>query len=223
MCGRFALANQLSSLADIIEDQPSTEFIDSIEPSWNIAPKQNVPTVMFDSTSNQATIGLASWGFRPSWSSPSKIEPINAQIETAASKPMFRQAWATKRCALPFDGWYEWKSTPLGKQPFFLHVQSKEPVYFAGLWDTWHGETQNDVITSSVILTTEAVLSLQGIHHRMPVLISKSHLDSWLKFGQVERDDSIAFKFHAVSKKVNSVQNNGLDLVERIASLTDYW
>jgi putative SOS response-associated peptidase YedK len=223
MCGRFALANQLSSLADIIDDQPSTDFIASIEPSWNIAPTQKVPTAMFDSTSNHFTTGLASWGFRPSWSSPSKIEPINAQIETAATKPMFRQAWATRRCVIPFDGWYEWKSTPLGKQPFYLYVQSEEPVYFAGLWDTWYGDSHDDVLTSTVILTTEAVPSLQEIHHRMPVLVGKSQLDSWFNFGKIEGNESITFTFHAVSKGVNSVQNNGPGLVERIAGLTDYW
>lgn len=87
------------------------------------------------------------------------------------------------------------------KATLFLHVQSQEPVYFAGLWDTWYGEEHNDGLTSTVILTTEAVPSLQEIHHRMPVLVGKSQLDSWLNYGQIVRDETLSFAFHAVSKK----------------------
>jgi putative SOS response-associated peptidase YedK len=223
MCGRFALAQQLSGLAMLVENEVSTQLIEDFEPSWNIAPKHKIPTVTFDVKTQVKQLCLATWGLRPSWSSPSKIEPINAQIETASSKPMFRQSWNSRRCIIPFDGWFEWKSTPLGKQPFFIHVESKQPVFFAGLWDQWLDKEADTSIISTAILTTEATESLKDVHHRMPVLVGLNQLDAWLEFGEFKNHDSISYTFYPVSKKVNSVGNNGPDLVDRVTGLGDYW
>ena len=55
------------------------------------------------------------------------MEPINARIETVESKPMFRDAFQTRRCIVPANGWYEWKTTPRGKVPFY-HQSFDESV-----------------------------------------------------------------------------------------------
>jgi putative SOS response-associated peptidase YedK len=41
--------------------------------------------------------------------------------ETVASKPAFRDAFARgQRCIVPVDGFYEWKKTGAGKQPYAI-------------------------------------------------------------------------------------------------------
>ena len=47
---------------------------------------------------------------------------INARSETAHTLPAFREAMKLRRCLVPADGFYEWKTTPTAKQPFCFEV-----------------------------------------------------------------------------------------------------
>ena len=61
-------------------------------------------------------------GFVPSWTKDSKIAPINAMSETAADKPMFRDAFRKRRCLVVADGFYEWLKEGRQKQPLHFHL-----------------------------------------------------------------------------------------------------
>jgi putative SOS response-associated peptidase YedK len=37
-------------------------------------------------------------------------KPINAKAETIATLPMFREAYAQRRCIVPVDGFFEWRA-----------------------------------------------------------------------------------------------------------------
>ncbi len=45
---------------------------------------------------------------------------INAKAEGTESRPAFREAFQRRRCLVPVDNFYEWKKTPIGKQPTTL-------------------------------------------------------------------------------------------------------
>jgi putative SOS response-associated peptidase YedK len=60
------------------------------------------------------------WGLIPNWIKEGnpKTKPINARAERVASAPMFRQAYAKRRCIVPVDNFFEWKAIKGGpKQP----------------------------------------------------------------------------------------------------------
>jgi len=69
------------------------------------------------------------WGLVPMWAKDLKIgnQAINARIETAATKPLFRGARKSRRCLIPASGFYEWRSLELpgkakpAKLPFLRH------------------------------------------------------------------------------------------------------
>jgi putative SOS response-associated peptidase YedK len=64
------------------------------------------------------------WGLIPNWAKDPSIAKgtINAKSETAANKPAFRDPLKLRRCLIPADGFYDWKKTGTGKQPFCFEV-----------------------------------------------------------------------------------------------------
>ena len=79
----------------------------------------------------------------------------------------------------PADGFYEWKKTGKNKQPFFIRLKDDDPFAFAGLSEHWHRGDR--VIDSCAIITTEPNELMEGIHDRMPVILSPDDYDLWLE------------------------------------------
>jgi SOS response associated peptidase (SRAP) len=80
------------------------------------------------------------WGLIPSWWKKTvKDVPstFNARAESVAEKPMFRSAFKRSRCIVPASGYYEWKTTPDGKQPYFITAAGGGVLSIVGLWDRW--------------------------------------------------------------------------------------
>ena len=99
------------------------------------------------------------WGLVPMWAKDLKIgnQPINARVETAATKPVFRSAWKSRRCLIPASGFYEWrefpgKPKPL-KQPFYVSRKDGLPLTFAGLWERWGTE---NLLTCTILTKSPA-------------------------------------------------------------------
>jgi putative SOS response-associated peptidase YedK len=129
MCGRYALHSPLLRL----QEQFGTMNEMAITPHYNIAPSQNAPVVrMMD---GQRILVSARWGLMPSWyKEVDKLpQPINAKAETAAIKPMFRQAFRRSRVLVPVDAFYEWKVVAGKKQPFLIHMKDRSPFGMSGL------------------------------------------------------------------------------------------
>ncbi|MFD1170568.1 SOS response-associated peptidase, partial [Oceanobacillus caeni] len=106
MCGRYTL---LKDELEILEEFDIDEPIDSYQPSYNIAPGQNVLAIIHDGKKKRA--GYLRWGLVPSWAKDEKIgyKMINARSETAHEKPSFKKLMSQKRCLIVADSFYEWK------------------------------------------------------------------------------------------------------------------
>src|SRR3712207_1675998 len=172
-------------------------------------------------------------------------------METIAEKPAFRHAFAKRRCLLPADGYYEWyptdQRTKAGKpvkQPFFIHPQDGSVMAMAGLYEIWRDPTRDDDDPSRfrwtcTVLTTSAEDSLGHIHDRMPLLVEPERYAAWLdpdwspgsSRGSSNEPDDLRkllvpaapgrLEAYPVSTQVNSVRNNGPELMEPIPARSE--
>ncbi len=182
MCGRYTLAVPLPDLVDVF-DVPVPQF--EYPPRYNIAPTQDAPVLA--RFGEERRMGLLRWGLIPSWAKDPAIgnRMINARSETVAEKPAFRGAFEKRRCLVLADGFFEWRKEPVGKgtkTPFWIHLESREPFAFAGLWERWEGEESRPLHTFT-ILTTDASARIRDIHPRMPVILSREAGERWIDPG----------------------------------------
>jgi putative SOS response-associated peptidase YedK len=189
----------------------------------------------------QRQLRVVKWGLVPSWAKDPSIgsRMINARSETLAEKPAFRRAFVKRRCLMPADGYFEWYTPQsesaektakgkLKKQPFFIRRADGQSLAMAGLYEWWHDDSRERDdpeawLLTSTIITTDAADSVGRIHDRMPVVIAHEDWSRWLDPEFDERSEIEAMMrpalatpldAHPVSVRVNSVRNNGPELIE---------
>lgn len=177
MCGRFTLTDPDQDLAV----QFNLPQIPDMPPRYNIAPTQPVAAVRLAHNSDVRELAMLHWGLIPSWAKDPKMgsRMINARSETVAEKPSFRAAFRRRRCLIAADGFYEWQKVNGAKQPFFIRLREGQPFAFAGLWEYWKG-SDDLVIQSCTLLTTQPNELMRPLHNRMPVILSPKDYDLWL-------------------------------------------
>lgn len=112
MCGRYTFAAPPEAVADHFRlDQPPP-----LTPRYNVAPGQAVAVVALKPDGERMGLAMLRWGLVPYWSDDPDcgIRPINARSDSLG-KPTFRRAFASQRCLLPADGFYEWRA--VGRSP----------------------------------------------------------------------------------------------------------
>ncbi|QHE51042.1 SOS response-associated peptidase [Pontibacillus sp. HMF3514] len=181
MCGRYTL---LADEVEILKEYGIDHKLEEFAPRYNIAPRQNVLTVISDGENNRA--GYLKWGLVPFWAKDPGIgyKMINARSETAHEKPSFKRLLQRKRCLILADSFYEWKKEENGKQPMRIYKDDRPFFAFAGLWDRWKQDDKE--LVTCTILTKEANDFMEPIHKRMPVILPKEDEAWWMQ--QEERD-----------------------------------
>jgi putative SOS response-associated peptidase YedK len=77
---------------------------------YNVAPTDQIPIVRIDSRDGEREVVMARWGLIPFWMKEKpKVPHINARAETVHKLPLFREAFAKRRCLIPATGFYEWQ------------------------------------------------------------------------------------------------------------------
>ena len=146
MCGRYVIARTPGQLALPFDAQVDDSIAGGVEPNWNVAPTHTVP-ILLERLSPDGQllpeIHAARWGLVPSWAKELSIgsKMFNARSETVTEKPSFRAAVKARRCAIPADGYYEWKAPEPWrgkKQPYFVYPEDGSPIWFAGIYEWWH-------------------------------------------------------------------------------------
>lgn len=216
MCGRYAVTLPPDAMRALfkVKDRPN------YPPRWNAAPTQDLPVIWRDPETGLRRLSLMRWGLVPFWAKAIDPKPvINARAETAAQKPMFRQALKKRRALIPADGFYEWAGEGRSKRPHFIHAAQGGPVAFAGLWEVWSDKTHGDV-RSFAILTVKANADMADLHDRMPVILAAEQWAAWLDPEAAPLDLAPALdgalRAYEVSAEVGSAKNDGPRLIEPV-------
>ena len=177
MCGRFTLRTPTKAIVEAFDLATAPD----LPPRYNIAPTQKVAAIRLNPETRTRQLSMFRWGLVPSWADDPSIgyRMINARAESVAIKPAFRSAFKKGRCLIVADGLYEWKKTGKNKQPYFVRLKDDEPFAFAGLSEHWH--RGDEVIDSCAIIATDANELMEGIHDRMPVILSVDDYGLWLE------------------------------------------
>jgi len=144
---------------------------------------------------------------------------INARAETVAEAAVFRDAFATHRCLIVADGFYEWREEETGKKPVWITRPSREPFAFAGLWAKARREDGHSV-HSCTIVTCRPGEVVAPIHDRMPVILGQEAEQEWLdpETGLERLQDLLVstddLAVTEVSDAVNDVRQDSPGLIE---------
>ncbi len=250
MCGRYAASASPEQLAAEFDVEDLFEGLPG--PDYNVAPTVAVPAVfertVKDSGEVRRRLAPLVWGLVPSWAKDRGIgsRMINARLETVAEKSAFRKAFATRRCLLPADGFYEWyapagsgpadKPSKIKKQPFFIHRSDGKLLVMAGIYEIWRDpakdrDDESAWLRTCSVITTQATDAAGHIHDRMPMVITREAIDAWLDPRLTDPQAALdllavteadALQAYTVSTDVNSVKNNDPSLVLPLAEHDDH-
>jgi putative SOS response-associated peptidase YedK len=177
MCVRYTLHKTDAALGAISRALGVLlETPEWVIPRYNVALTDVMPVV----ASAQGAPGVRAmrWGIVPfgERSSPKPRLLANARAETVATMPAFRNGVASRRCLVPANGFYEWKSVAGVKRPYLFTLAGDEPFAFAGIWDPAFGNFPE----TYCLLTTEPNALVGLVHDRMPVLLTGATMPRWL-------------------------------------------
>ena len=168
---------------------------------------------------------MARWGLIPFWMKEKpKVPHINARAETVHKLPLFREAFAKRRCLIPATGFFEWEKRADGKQPWRFVRKDLEPFAFAGIWE--FAKLDGEEILSAAIIVGEPNPLVGGVHDRMPVILLPDDYDRWLDAttpvgtarAMLRPYDAELMKAYEVSRAVNSVKNDTEECIEPVAA-----
>lgn len=174
MCGRFTL----TSPDELVAEAMGLEEPPKLSARYNIAPSQDVAAVV--AAPEGRRLATYRWGLlAPGDSDRPDLLLINARAESAAAKPLFREAFRSRRCLVPADGFYEWRRAGTRREPFHVRLRDRRPFAFAGLWNPETGPDGRPLLALA-ILTTECNELMRPIHDRMPVIVPPEAHAAWL-------------------------------------------
>jgi putative SOS response-associated peptidase YedK len=235
MCGRFALYTEPARIARYFEATLAEGRDSEHEPSWNVAPTDEVLGVRDrpDKAGGapQRILMTFRWGLIPWWSKDAKSGSrlFNARSETVPTKASFREAFRERRIIVPADGFYEWHKTKTGaRQPHFFTREDGAPMAFAGLAERWRDKNapkDTPYIRSCTVITAPGGADMEGIHDRMPVILDPATFDLWLDPANEDTEELRALLrpppkgtvvHHAVGPRVGNVNNNDPTLIDAL-------
>jgi putative SOS response-associated peptidase YedK len=179
MCGRYSLGSPDADLLRRRFAVPESVEVPKQEPRFNIAPTD--PVLAVREVEAERDIGLLRWGLVPGrWAERGGRPLINARAETLEGQPAFRESFHERRCLIPADGFYEWRTDERGKRPLWFSRSDGELFAFAGIWAELPERSGDGVLHSCAIVTCDPNGLVRPIHDRMPVVLRPELEAAWL-------------------------------------------
>ncbi|ATQ78017.1 DUF159 family protein [Massilia violaceinigra] len=184
-------------------------------PSYNAPPGTWRPLVRV--VGDQLVVEDAFWGYRASWAADKLPIAINARLEKLTNRywtPLLKAG----RAIVPADGWYEWTGEKGKKQPWHIHLKTREPLFMAAI-GACGSEREQAAESGFVIVTADAEGGMVDVHDRRPIVFSAEDAALWLdpdlsaqQAEQLARSVALApdaFDWHPVAKDVGRASNDG--------------
>ncbi len=179
MCCRYLL-EESPELRPIIEEMNRSPLAGRLFPrealrSGGEVRPSDVAPVLAPDRSGRRTVFPMKWGFR------AKTLIVNARAETAAERPLFRESWQSRRCAVPSSCYFEWEhpASPDGRRrtgtKYRLQEKDAPLTWLCGLYRMEEG------IPCFVVLTRAPGENIRFIHDRMPLILPESAVEEWIQ------------------------------------------
>lgn len=218
MCGRYSNTLPPEAIRQVVRDlQGGLNF----PPAYNAAPTQRLPVVV--AGEQGPVLKSLKWGLVPYWSDGNpKYSTINARAETIDTKPAFREAFRKRRCLVPTDGFYEWRTEGGKKQPYRITLADGGLFMMAGVWDRWKPRDNGELVESFAIVVGEPNELVRPIHDRMPVILVPECWSAWLDPSTPDPKAMLKpfpaelMRAYRVSPRVNSPKNDDAALLEPV-------
>ena len=179
MCCRY-WADESPELRAIVEEMMRSPLVrkwqktTAVLTQGEIRPTNVVPVIAPDRSGKRAVFPMK-WGFSE------KSLLMNARVETAAVKPLFRDAWRSRRCIVPASWYFEWQhltGTDGRKKTGEKYLIQPKDSYMTWLCGLYRIENALPVF---VILTREAADQIRFIHDRMPLILPETLIEAWIR------------------------------------------
>ena len=223
MCGQFVMFRSIEEYVQELD--PQGDLFAKVDRTpvkrYNVAPGTDVPVIHLEPSGLH--INPIHWGWKReiSWPKPRVVQPINARIETIAKGRFYKTLFPEHRALIPADGWYQWVRDNLDekkKQPFFIRLKTRKPMFFAGLAQAEPGALEDEP-PGFLIITSSSDSGMLDIHDRRPVVLNPELAREWLaprlskdRAKEIARDHSQPvedFEWYPVSNDVGNVRNKG--------------
>ena len=223
MCGRVT---QFSRHEELLRSLGAVA--PAVAPRYNISP--GTPLLCLRREQGAVKAEALAWGFIPAWAAPDSRDEghANARAEGIFDRPTFRDAARLRRCLVPIDGYYEWKTEGRQKIPYYFRAADGGPLAVGGLWSL-------QVRPDGTMRRTLCLVTVE-VHARMPVLLLGAQQASWLAEGAFAPADFAALAatapdrslaVHRVSPDVNRVACDDPRLIAsskvEITKTPPYW
>lgn len=159
-----------SLLPELEQDTPLLSAV-------NVAPRRFVSQLQWEA--GKASLSRVFWGLTPAWLEVLDHAPHCARAESLDARPMFREAFSSRRSLVPVGGIYLWQAQLRFKQPYLVTRFDRGPLLLAGLWSRY--PTSATAHTDSMALITVPTNSLLTLlSDRLPALIEAADAMRWL-------------------------------------------
>ena len=184
MCTRYYIEKDAEEFKEIIEAVSrsllAAKFVDTharpIVTAGEVRPTDIVPVIAPNARGIRSVFPMQ-WGFL---GKGGKRTLFNARVETASSKPTFKDAWKLHRCIVPASYYFEWEhfKSPDGKvktgHKYVIQPEGHTVTWLCGLYRIEEG------YPVFVVLTKEPTGTLAKIHDRMPLMLPSEEIDEWI-------------------------------------------
>jgi putative SOS response-associated peptidase YedK len=159
--------------------EATTHRKDFFDPDYNISPGSLLPAVFIED--NERKIENFQWGLIPADAEAEDEgkDFYRTSIEDIEGDDWLRECLGQRRCIVPINGFYKWKTTEKKSTPFYVRLLSNRVAGLAAIYSVWEADSGRKVYSFS-LLTIEANALVQPVDDHMPAILRHQDYATWL-------------------------------------------